>query len=708
MNTSNNTLNIPDDLAWPINRLNVALGILVRKAGFVSEFLEYYAPPQFHDPKDLDKWFDDFAYHAGIESISVHTPYSEIDDMIHQCGPAIIRMDTESGSYRYLVMLKCGLKKVSLITPNRTVVKVDMQMIKKHLCAPIENPAKASINQFLEKTGISDSQKHAVRKAMLFEKLSNEIIGNCWLIRLSPGDHFFKWIWHIKIPRKLLAIITCETICQTLVILSWFVIGNLIFQYHYDSGKFILWGLLLLTIVLVRCFSQWNQCQLSIDIGAILKQRLLFGALHLKQDETRNQGFGQFMGRMMESEAFESMALDGGFEVILFFIKLLASLYLLSFACGLKISLFLFTWIACFLVCCLIYYKYTNNWINHFRAMTNNMIERMVGYRTRIVQENLKHWHDEEDEELERYHSLSKQRDRITLILNPVLTRSWLLFSLLFLYAFPPDTQQGMFIALGGTLIVYQGFNHLFYGISTFVIFLCAWQQIKPLFQAASRYRTEISTHSVANQKKACSKAIIEINNLSYRYVNDADFKLTIDHLAIAQNDRIWVQGPSGGGKSTLSSILSGIRIPDTGMMYCKGHDIRSINPAIWRRTIVLSPQFHENYVFTGSLTFNLLMGKSWPPSKNDLEDAKKICYQLGLGTLLEKMPSGMNQILGESGWQLSHGEQSRVFIARALLQHPDLVIFDESFMPLDSDNFEKAMNCVLDNDSAIIVVAHL
>jgi hypothetical protein len=86
--------------------------------------------------------------------------------------------------------------------------------------------------------------------------------------------------------------------------------------------------------------------------------------------------------------------------------------------------------------------------------MTNNMVERMVGYRTRIVQENLKYWHDEEDAELNDYFSLSKQRDHMTLFLNPVLTRGWLLFSLLFFYVFPPESQQSMFIALGGTLIV--------------------------------------------------------------------------------------------------------------------------------------------------------------------------------------------------------------------------------------------------------------
>ena len=694
--------------AWPIDRLNEAVEILAQKAGFVSESISNFDPPQHHDQHSLDRWFEAYTYHSGIESISVHAKYSEIDDMIHQCGPAIIRIMKEPNTYCYLVVLKRSWKKVSIVTPDLTIVKIDTHLIKNNLCCKIEAPAKASINQLLDQAGISETQKKAARKAMLFEKLSNEIIGNCWLIRLSPGDSFLKWIRHIKIPNKLFSMMTCEIISQVLIILSWLVIGNMIFQYNYDAGQFMLWGLLLLSIVPFKLYSQWNQCQLSIDMGAILKQRMLFGALHLKQDETRNQGFGQFISRIMESEAFESMALEGGFEVILFGIKLLASLYLLSLGCGWEISVFLFIWISCFLICCLIYYKYTNAWISHFREMTNNMIERMVGYRTRIVQENLKHWHDEEDTELNAYHRLSKQLYRITLTLNPVLTRSWLILSLFCLYLFPPQSQQNMFIALGGVLIVYQGFNHLFYGISTFIVFVCSWQQIKPLFQAASRYRNEIPKQFIPEQTDTRSNKIIEIKKMTYRYLDDADFKLTIPDLSIYKNDRILFQGPSGGGKSTLSSIISGIRTPDTGMIFVQGYDARLMDPSKWRRKIVLSPQFHENYVFTGSFAFNLLMGKNWPPSKKDLENAKHLCYKLGLGELLEKMPSGLDQILGESGWQLSHGEQSRIFIARALLQHPDLIIFDESFMPLDSDNFEKAMNCVLDNDSSIIVVTHI
>jgi len=60
------------------------------------------------------------------------------------------------------------------------------------------------------------------------------------------------------------------------------------------------------------------------------------------------------------------------------------------------------------------------------------------------------------------------------------------------------------------------------------------------------------------------------------------------------------------------------------------------------------------------------------------------VCTELGLGDLIHRVPAGMSQIVGDTGWQLSHGERSRLFIARALLQKSDLIVLDESFAALD------------------------
>ena len=165
--------------------------------------------------------------------------------------------------------------------------------------------------------------------------------------------------------------------------------------------------------------------------------------------------------------------------------------------------------------------------------------------------------------------------------------------------------------------------------------------------------------------------------------------------------------GPSGGGKSTLASILTGLRHADSGLLLPHGLDYQTLGAAGWRKRVAAAPQFHENHVMTGTLAFNLLMGRCWPPRRDDLIEAESICNELGLGDLLERMPSGLQQIVGETGWQLSHGERSRLFIARALLQGAELIILDESFAALDPETLRKALRCVLSRGSTLLVVAH-
>jgi ATP-binding cassette subfamily B protein len=70
-------------------------------------------------------------------------------------------------------------------------------------------------------------------------------------------------------------------------------------------------------------------------------------------------------------------------------------------------------------------------------------------------------------------------------------------------------------------------------------------------------------------------------------------------------------------------------------------------------------------------------------------------------------MPAGMQQMVGESGWQLSHGERSRLFIARALLQNPELIVLDESFAALDPETLRRALTTVTRRAQSLVVVAH-
>jgi len=175
----------------------------------------------------------------------------------------------------------------------------------------------------------------------------------------------------------------------------------------------------------------------------------------------------------------------------------------------------------------------------------------------------------------------------------------------------------------------------------------------------------------------------------------------------VRAGERVLIQGSSGSGKSTLASLLAGSRAPASGLLLLNGLDAGTVGTRAWRRRVVLVPQFHDNHIFVGTLGFNLLMGRRWPPTRDDLARATDVCHQLGLGSLLERMPLGLHQPVGESGWQLSHGERSRVYAARALLQDPDVTILDESFGALDPATAEQCANVMIDRARTLVMIAH-
>ena len=122
---------------------------------------------------------------------------------------------------------------------------------------------------------------------------------------------------------------------------------------------------------------------------------------------------------------------------------------------------------------------------------------------------------------------------------------------------------------------------------------------------------------------------------------------------------------------------------------------------------MVAAPQFNENHVFVGTFAFNLLMGRRWPPTPADLHEAESICRELCLSNLLDRMPGGLLQMVGETGWQLSHGERSRLYIARALLQGAELIVLDESFAALDPETLRRALECVIARAPTFLIIAH-
>jgi ATP-binding cassette subfamily B protein len=691
--------NLPDSFLWPATQLGEVLNAIVAHALLRAASTIVSTPP---DLNSVDQWLESAALTMGFEAQPTETTYSDFDRHLRQIGPALIQIPTDSGP-AFLAILQGSL----LLTPALTTVRVDPAIIRSALCAAFEAPILEEIQQTLDRAQIPPPKQVRARNAILRERLSAKRIRGIWLLRLPPGANFREQLRHAHIPRRLLALASAHAIQYLLWILAWYVVGANILRGGTDRGWLIPWSLLLLTLVPLRVFITRLQGWVAIGAGALLKQRLFFGSLRLDPDSIRHQGAGQLLGRVLESEAVEALALSGGFLALVALIEIVVAIFVLAAgAGGLLQSSLLFVWLLVAAGIAWSYFRRNRSWTDVRLAMTHDLVESMAGHRTRLAQLPSDRWHDGEDEALEKYLKSSKAMDQSTARLVALVPRGWLVVGLLGL---APAFMEGaaspgrIAIAVGGTLLAYRAWKRLAAGAWQLAGAAVAWQRTSVLFRAATRQELPGALDVVA----PITPLGVQARDLVYRYGDRSEPVLRGVNLQIAAGDRLVLDGPSGGGKSTLVSLLTGVRDPNSGSVLIDGLDRKALGAAQWRRRLAAAPQFHENHVLAETFAFNLFLGHPAILTPADFEEAQAICAELGLEDLLQRMPAGMLQQVGETGWQLSHGERSRLYIARALLQDAELVVLDESFAALDPENLRRCLNAVLQRAPSLLVIAH-
>jgi len=715
-------------IAWPANRLAEALEALALRSGLRPKSVELPIPPAgiADEPRRLGLWIESGANTLGVEAEPSEIRYAEVERKLASAAPALIRCSDG----RLLALLDEG----TVLGPDLEVHRLGADVIRAELCADVEAPLTGALDgllavaqltarpetcerplsneldELLEAASIRGRRRERVREALLRERLAGTRVGYAWLLRLPPGSSFSLQLKLAQVPRRLGLLAGAHLIQYVLWLAAWFVVGVGALEGRLDRGLLLAWALLLFTLVPIRGLITWLQGVVSITAGGILKERLLYGALRLKPDEIRHQGAGQLLGRVIESEALESLALSGGFLALVSVIELvLAAVVLGAGAGGVGQALLLALWAAMAAVLGWRYFQEERRWTESRIGMTHDLVERMVGHRTRLAQEPREHWHDAEDQSLERYQTVSKAVDRRGALLMAIIPRGWLVVGVAGLApAFVSGSPAAaLAVSVGGLLLAYRAFKRLSSGMWNLTEAAIAWKQVAPLFEAAAREENPGSPALATMPSASEREAVVEARDLVFRYPNQPEPVLQRCNLSIAAGDRLLLEGPSGGGKSTLASLLTGMLRPESGLLLARGLDRQTLGTSGWLRRVASAPQFHENHVLTGTFAFNLLMGKDGWITEKDHEDAEAICRELGLGPLLEKMPAGMLQMVGESGWQLSHGERSRLYIARALLQGSDVLIFDESFAALDPENLRLALDCVVKRASTVMVIAH-
>jgi ATP-binding cassette subfamily B protein len=163
--------------------------------------------------------------------------------------------------------------------------------------------------------------------------------------------------------------------------------------------------------------------------------------------------------------------------------------------------------------------------------------------------------------------------------------------------------------------------------------------------------------------------------------------------------------GPSGSGKTTLVKLLVGLYRPQAGDIRYDGFSIRDIDLDVLRERIGLVTQ--DTQLFSGSIRENLLFVN---PTASD-EDCMEVLKKAACDSLLARADKGLDTLIGEGGVKVSGGEKQRLSIARALLRHPSLLVFDEATSSLDSLTEQEISETIRDvsmrKDLITILIAH-
>ncbi len=667
-------------------------------------------PPAIADNEGLAHWVTIAARPLGVDAVPVSFSWPALARELTVAGPALLRLPN-SGEPAYLLLLGVRRGRARLIKPDFSTVSAPVPRLADALGAPAAARVSPEIDQWLVAVSATSHRRARARRRLLAERLAQESVEGAVVLRSAPAAPFIRTLARANVPRRIAWFLVAHIAQLALVIGAWGFFGTTAFAEQPASGTLVAALLLLASAVPLQILETMLAGRAALDASACIKQRLLSGALRLDPEAVRLDGPGHHLARLIESEAIEGFLLSGAAYGIVAAVELAVAVVVLSAGVGgTPHAGVLIAWSAICGVLLARYYRGRRAWATDRLDLTNRLVERMAGHQTRLAQEAPERWHDREDEELESYATLAREMDDAGRALSATAGRGFLVIGIIGLVPAVLAGAAGPWLAIsiGGVLYAARALAQLASSATVLVDVVVGWRLVQPLFKAATRQeRLGSPALLAAHEAPASGEPILEAREMAYHYPGRAVSVIHGVSLQIAAGERVLIEGPSGGGKSTLGALMAGLREPTQGLLLLEGLDTRSLGLDGWRSRVAAAPQFHENHVFSASLAFNLLLGRRWPAAQADIDEAVEVLHALGLGPLLERMPIGIHQIVGDTGWQLSHGERSRLFLARALLQGADLVVLDESFASLDPETLRLSLRTVLERQRTAVVIAH-
>ena len=193
----------------------------------------------------------------------------------------------------------------------------------------------------------------------------------------------------------------------------------------------------------------------------------------------------------------------------------------------------------------------------------------------------------------------------------------------------------------------------------------------------------------------------IKYDNVSFGYTEKDVLKNV--SFSIKKGQMTALVGPSGGGKSTIASLLARFWDVKSGRILVRGEDIRDVSLGSLMDQV--SMVFQRVYLFQDTIYNNIAISRPDATKEEVYEAAKKArCYDF-----IMQLPDGFDTVIGEGGASLSGGEKQRISIARCILKDSPIVILDEATASVDADNERAIQEAIseLCRDKTLLVIAH-
>ena len=221
---------------------------------------------------------------------------------------------------------------------------------------------------------------------------------------------------------------------------------------------------------------------------------------------------------------------------------------------------------------------------------------------------------------------------------------------------------------------------------------------------ALSRMDTilDIAPLSEASYPVSLKDGSVELQNINFSYDGENNVLKNIS-LFIPSGSTVAFVGPSGGGKSTLASIITRFFDPQGGIVKIGGVNVKEIPKKDLMNTV--SFVFQNSRLIKASVLENVRMGKP-DATRDEVLNALKYAQ---CNDIIEKLPNGVDTVIGTNGVYLSGGEQQRIAIARAMLKDAPIIIMDEAtaFADPDNENRVQAAFRALSKGKTVIMIAH-